>query len=156
MAKGKGGRRSSSWQARACPDDFEIIFVEKGRLECESHYRARRTTVTRWLEETGKKRLLKKRASYVRYQRQLKKPKATKPKKLHKPRRKIDPKLADMACRHLQSSAGGGWVAYRNDDDSFIVGVNRMTPGKMLDMAISNGFDKRRALEQIRLFAEPN
>lgn len=52
---------------RPPPADFDVIFVEHGRLECESWYRARRTTVTRWLEERGRERLLSLRASYWRY-----------------------------------------------------------------------------------------
>jgi hypothetical protein len=54
---------------RSCPDDFEVIFVEKGRDGCESWYRARRDTVTRWLSECGKDRLIKARANFVSHQR---------------------------------------------------------------------------------------
>lgn len=150
-------RKSSSWQARDCPVDFDVIFVEKGRLECESHYRARRSTITRWLVERGKARLIKKRADFVKYQRQSRKRKgidtaASPPKD----RRKIDPDLAKIACRYLQSKQGGGWVAYQHDEGGFVVGVKRLTSGQMLDMAICKGFDRRKAEQQIRLFAEPN
>jgi hypothetical protein len=51
---------------RRCPDDFAVIFVEKGREACEAWYRARKTTVTRWLIESGKVDLIDKRAAYVK------------------------------------------------------------------------------------------
>src|SRR5690242_19228672 len=54
---------------RKCPDDFDVIFVEQGRLGCEAWYRARRDTVTRWLEERGKVKLIRKRADFVAHQR---------------------------------------------------------------------------------------
>jgi hypothetical protein len=54
---------------RQVPDDFDIIFVEQGRDGCEGWYRARKTTVTRWLEERGKVRLIRLRAEYVAHQR---------------------------------------------------------------------------------------
>lgn len=63
---------------RQCPADFDVIFVEIGRLDCEHWYRARRTTIDRWLAERGKDRLIKARAEYVRFLRsQGKKPRGT-------------------------------------------------------------------------------
>jgi hypothetical protein len=54
---------------RRCPDDFSVIFVEQGRVGCEAWYRARRDTVTRWMVEQGKERLIKARAAFVAHQR---------------------------------------------------------------------------------------
>jgi hypothetical protein len=56
---------------RPCPDDFDVILVEQGRLECERWYRARRTTVSWWLEQRGKDRLLAARAAFVKHVRAL-------------------------------------------------------------------------------------
>lgn len=50
---------------RPCPNDFEAVFIRIGRLACEEHYEARRTTVTRWLEECGKDRLIALRSAHV-------------------------------------------------------------------------------------------
>ena len=150
------GGKALSWQSRSCPDDFDIIFVELGRLECEAHYRARRTTITRWLEERGKKKLLKRRAEFVKYQRQIKRGKGringSEPPKC---RRKVDPKLVEIAGRFLQSSKGGGWVVYPCDCGNWIVGTQRRSPAEVIDIADRKGFDKRRAIEQIRAFDEP-
>jgi hypothetical protein len=38
---------------RKRPDDFDVIFVEQGRVECERWYRASRITVNRWMDEAG-------------------------------------------------------------------------------------------------------
>jgi hypothetical protein len=42
------------------------MFIEIGRNACEEHYRAARRTITRWLEECGKPRLIEARAEYVK------------------------------------------------------------------------------------------
>lgn len=154
---GKG--KPLSWQSRPCPADFDIIFVEMGRFECEAHYRARRTTITRWLEERGKARLLKRRALFVKYQSDLKRRTKSKPNGAAiapKDRRRPDPKLVEIAGRFLQSPNGGGWVAYACDCGNWIVGTRRISPAEVIDMAERKGFNKRRALEQIRAFAEQN
>lgn len=155
--KSAGTSKGQSWQSRACPDDFEVIFVEKGRLECEAHYRARRTTVTRWLKERGKKRLLKRRAEFVAFQRSIKRGEALPANevRVRKDRRKTDPKLVVIAARFLQSPRGGGWVSYKIDDGEWMIGTMRRTPSEVIDIAIKKGFDRRRALEQIRAFDEP-
>lgn len=159
MATGETNKRQLSWQSRSCPDDFEVIFVELGRLECEAHYRARRTTITRWLEECGKAKLLKRRSAFVKYQRGLKRGGNGKANGVAQPkdRRKPDPKLVEIAGRFLQSPKGGGWVIYPIDDSCmWMVGTQRRWPGEIIDMAVRKGFDKRRAIEQIRAFNEPN
>ena len=150
------GGKKKSWQSRDCPDDFEVIFVELGRLECESHYRSRRTTITRWLEERGKKKLLRQRAEFVKYQRQLKRGKG-KANGTAQPqcKRKVDPKLVEIASRFLQSRPGGGWVIYQISASSWMVGTHRRSPAEVIDMADRKGWDKRRAIEQIRAFDEP-
>lgn len=150
------GAKKKSWQSRDCPDDFEVIFVELGRLECEAHYRARRTTITRWLEERGKKKLLRQRADFVKYQRQLKRGKG-KANGAADPqcKRKVDPKLVEIASRFLQSPKGGGWVVYAINGSAWMVGTHRRSPAEVIEIAERMGFDKRRAVEQIRAFDEP-
>ena len=138
---------SGSHQSRECPDDFEIIFIEKGRLECESHYRARRTTITRWLEERGKGSLIQKRAKWVAAQRRIKKkgasisPNKPKPKRIPKAERGISLKLSLMAADHLRFIGNGGWVIVPREDGNFIVGTRCRSPGEMLAMAERSGFD---------------
>lgn len=144
-----------SRQSRPCPPDFEIIFVEQGRLECESWYRARRTTVTRWLEESGKARLIRKRAAFVKHQRQLKSERQATKAAQPVDRRKIDPQLVDLAIGHLQRREHGGWVIV-GVPGAFIVGTRRRSCAEVVELAERKGFNRRRAIEQIKAFAEPN
>jgi hypothetical protein len=55
--------RSVGRAPRPCPSDFEETLIAIGRLACEEHYGVGRVTVNRWLEESGKERLLKARAA---------------------------------------------------------------------------------------------
>jgi hypothetical protein len=61
----------ASPRRRRCPDDFEIVFVEKGRVECEAWYRTSRRTVSRWLKERVKTRLVAERGRFWRYLRKI-------------------------------------------------------------------------------------
>lgn len=56
---------------RPCPDDFALVFVQIGRLACEEQYRAERDTITRWLEECGKEKLIEQRKAFVHWKRKL-------------------------------------------------------------------------------------
>lgn len=156
MAHGDLNRQQAlSPQSRPCPPDFEIVFIEQGRLECEPYFHARRTTVTRWLEECGKKRLLGLRAAFVKNQRQARKAKAktTAPAPLAD-RRKVDPKLVALAIHHLQARQNGGWAIVPCKCGNYIVGTVRRSPADVVAMAERKGFNRRRALEQIKAFAE--
>jgi hypothetical protein len=156
MATGRASK-PLSWQSRPCPPDFDVVFVEQGRLECEAWYRARRTTITRWLEERGKARLIKARAAFVKHQRSVKRVGNGKANgAAHAAdRRKVDPKLVEIASRFLQSPKGGGWVVYLCDCGQWMVGTHRRSPAEVVEIAERKGFDKHRALEQIRAFDEP-
>lgn len=50
---------------RECPSSFEETFVAIGRLACEEHYCVGDNTVSRWLDECGKDRLIRIRAEHV-------------------------------------------------------------------------------------------
>jgi hypothetical protein len=63
---GVGIMADAAFRGRSCPDDFPETFIVKGRLVCEEHYRVGKHTVTRWLEESGKDRLINARRVYVR------------------------------------------------------------------------------------------
>ncbi len=156
MAAPRAKAKAHSWQSRDCPPDFEVVFVEQGRLECETWYRTGRLTVNRWLTEKGKVKLLKLRAAYVKHQRQIRKAAAAahtaKPEQ--RDRRKADPKLTTLAARFLQSPKGGNWAIYFLPCGWAVVGTGRRSPADVIDMAIRKGFDKRRAVEQIKAFAE--
>lgn len=156
MATGRASK-PLSWQSRACPPDFDVVFVEQGRLECEAWYRARRTTITRWLEERGKARLIKARAAFVKHQRSIKRGDNGKANGSAQgaDRRKVNPKLVEIASRFLQSPKGGGWVVYLCDCGNWMVGTKRRSPAEVVEIAERKGFDKHRALEQIRAFDEP-
>jgi len=64
VAKRIRGKFASS--LRPIPDDFEVLFVEIGRLACEENYGVGDNTITRWLKEAGEERLKRLREDYVR------------------------------------------------------------------------------------------
>lgn len=147
------GTAPSRHQARIRPDDFEVIFVEQGRLECEAWYRCRRTTVDRWLEEAGKARLIAKRAAFVKQQRErrraAKSPRKTVARELRDNRR-CPPALARKAAHFLRCVRNGGWVCTPATDDTWLVGTRRRSPAELVDMAVQRGFDRRAAVQSIR------
>lgn len=136
---------------RPRPDDFEVVFVEQGRLECEAWYRARRTTVNRWLEESGKERLIAKRASFVKHLRDKKR--MNRPKErpsVIRDRRRVSDVLARRAANYLRSVRNGGWVVAPCPDGNWLVGTRRRSPAEVVDMAERRGFDRKAANLQIR------
>jgi hypothetical protein len=135
---------------RQCPDDFDVIFVEIGRLECEAWYRARRTTIDRWLAERGKQKLIDKRAAYVRHLRNLAaagkhKPKATPVND----NAATDQEIVRMAAHYLRLPANGGWVVSPTVTSSWRVGLTHCSPGELLERAIAKGFDVKAANLQL-------
>jgi hypothetical protein len=126
---------------RACPEDFDVIFVEQGRLECEAWYRASRLTVNRWLLERGKSRLIKLRADFLRHQRDAGRP------VVHDPDVDLPPidealhAIAKQAAHFLRVSRYGGWTITANDDGSWLVGTVQRTSDELIVMAERQGFD---------------
>lgn len=136
---------------RPVPDDFEVIFVEQGRLECEAWYRARRTTVNRWLEECGKDRLIAKRASFVKHLRDTRRCERPRERPSIIPdRRRVPDALVRRAAHYLRSVRNGGWVVAPQSDGMWLVGTRRRSPAEVVDMAVTRGFDRRAANLQIR------
>ncbi len=136
---------------RRCPDDFDVIFVEIGRLDCENWYRASRITVNRWLAERGKARLIKLRAEFVEHlRRQARMPKAAPANPRCIDRRRVDPALAQMAANHLRSSRNGGWMVSANENGDWWVGTVRRSPAELLSIAERKGFDTAKANLQIK------
>lgn len=135
---------------RPIPGDFEVVFVEQGRLECEAWYRARRTTVTRWLEESGKERLIEKRAAFVKHLRlQRKVPKPSLRSRPVADRRKVSFSLARHAANFLRCIRNGGWVVAPTPDGDWWVGTRRRSAAELVDMAVQRGFDRKAANLQI-------
>lgn len=139
---------------RACPDDFDVIFVEQGRDGCEAWYRARKTTITRWLVERGKDKLIKARAAYVAHQRAngnwiTRSTKLIEHREINRPsiresirdRRKVSIIVARHAAQHLRISRHGGMIVSPAGDGEWWVGSKRLSAAQMLDLARSRGFD---------------
>lgn len=136
---------------RKCPDDFDIIFVEIGRLDCETWYRASRITVNRWLDERGKERLILARAAFVQRQRVLARPPMPEDRSRPvKDRRRVNINLARRAAQYLRQMRNGGWIISPTPHGDWWVGSKRRTAGELLDMAIARGFDVRRASQQMK------
>lgn len=156
-------REATQMRARPVPDDFEVVFVEQGRVQCEAWYHARRTTINRWLEECGKDRLITKRAAYVKYQRdqgnwltrassliehrEVSKPRA--PAEIIKDRRRVAPSLARRAAHYLRCVRHGGWIISQAPDGNWRVGTRLRSPAELVDLAERKGFDRRQANLQI-------
>lgn len=144
---------------RKCPDDFDVVFVEIGRLDCEVFYRAARVTIDRWLVERGKQRLITQRALYVEHQRRRvrERDKAKLQAQLRKPladRRQVSLCLARAAAHHLRARRNGGWFVSRTLEGDWRVGTVIRSSGELLDMAKRTGFDERTAEIECRISDE--
>jgi hypothetical protein len=139
---------------RPCPDDFDVIFVEQGRLECEQWYRARKTTISRWLDERGKARLIAARATYVAHQRSRGEwmTRSTKLVAHHqvraaaqvlpiRDRRKVSFILARHAAQFLRVVRNGGFIVSPSPCGDWRLGTRMLSPAQLVDFAISKGFD---------------
>jgi hypothetical protein len=126
---------------RSCPDDFDVIFVEQGRLECEAWYRASRLTVNRWLLERGKSRLIKLRADFLKHQRDAGRPVVLDPDVDLPPIDEALHAVAKQAAHFLRVSRYGGWTVTANDDGTWLVGTVRRTSDELIAMAERQGFD---------------
>lgn len=132
---------------RPCPDDFDIIFVERGRLACEDWYKASRLTVNRWLIERGKTRLINKRAEFVRYQREQEAATRTIPAP-HGDTAPIDDELHEVAAEaasFLRITRYGGWTITSGPGGQWLVGTVHKTSDELIAMAERQGFDSELA-----------
>lgn len=128
---------------RPPPADFTIVFVEQGRLDCEHWYRARRTTVTRWIQESGGQSLIERRAAFVRHLReQGKMPKAVPTHGAIADIRRVPFALASAAANFLRSVRHGGWVVIPLDNGEWIVGTRRRSAAELVEKAEGRGFDR--------------
>ena len=141
---------------RDCPADFEAMFVSLGRFDCEEHYRARRDTITRWLTEYGKDRLIKTRAAYVAELRAKGEwmtrgtnmiahreiPRISY-RECIRDRRQISPTVAREAAQHLRIMRNGGMIVSPAGNGEWWVGSRRLSAAQMLDVARGRGFDDR-------------
>lgn len=132
---------------RQVPDDFRIIFVEQGRLACETHYRASRITVNRWLVQSGKKALIDERADFVKHQRSM----------AHAPARQAEQAVAEidtylpvakMAADFLRIRRNGGWMISACETGGWRVGTVHRTSEALIEMAERQGFDRAAAVAE--------
>lgn len=132
-------------ERRPCPDDFDVVFVEQGRLACESWYGASRITVNRWLMQRGKKRLIDDRANFVKHQRNM--AKGQMPLHADDAQPTIDVLLpvARQAAQHLRVSRYGGWVVTQREGGGWCVGTVRKTSEELIVMAERQGFNRQAA-----------
>ena len=150
---------------RRRPDDFEVAFVELGRVQCEIFYRAGRATISRWLTEAGKRRLLEQRKKFLKAQRSAEAEDRRKRRALCSgqlapkviglaPLCDTDEQILALAARWLQKRSSGGWVVYELPHGWWMVGTVRRSAGEMLAKAIGKGFDIERAQRQIAAFPD--
>jgi hypothetical protein len=135
-------------------------------VACEAHYRAGRATVTRWLTEAGKRKLLEQRKKFLKAQRsaeveQRRKARAFNDGERLPPARTgtappadVDDEILHLAARWLQTRKAGGWVVYELPDRWWMVGTVRRSPAELLAKATEKGFDIERAKRQIEAFPD--
>jgi hypothetical protein len=148
---------------RAVPDDFDVVFVEQGRLECEAWYRVGRSTVNRWLDERGKDRLILRRAEYVQSMRTqgrwltrasslVEHREVSRPRPVAEKindRRRVHPSLARRAAHYLRCVRNGGWIISPAQDGHWRVGTRLRSAAELVDLAERKGFDRKAANLQI-------
>ncbi len=147
---------------RECPADFDVIFVEIGRLACETWYRASRITINRWLKERGAKRLVKQRAAFVAHKRAAgewmtaqtrmitERPKERATSVPVRDRRRVHPAMANRAAQFLRIVRNGGWIVSPTGNGDWFVGSRRRSAAELVALAEARGFDRRAANLQIR------
>lgn len=136
-------------ERRPVPDDFDVVFVEQGRIACETWYRASRITVNRWLVQRGKRRLIEERAAFVKHQRNA----AHQPKPAGQPAPpEVDTYLpvAKMAADFLRIRRNGGWMISICEEGGWRVGTVRRTSEQLIAMAVNQGFDRDAAVAEAR------
>jgi hypothetical protein len=136
-------------ERRPVPDDFDVVFVEQGRVACENWYRASRITVNRWLIQRGKRRLIDERANFVKHQRTI----AHQPKPAGQPvSNEIDTYLpvARMAADFLRIRRNGGWMISIHECGGWRVGTVQRTSEQLIAMAVNSGFDRDAAVAEAR------
>jgi hypothetical protein len=136
-------------ERRPVPDDFDVVFVEQGRVACETWYRASRLTENRWLIQRGKRRLIEERANFVKHQRNM----AHQPKPAGQPvSQEIDTYMpvARMAADFLRIRRNGGWMISMCDSGGWRVGTVQRTSEQLIAMAVNQGFDRDAAVAEAR------
>jgi hypothetical protein len=142
--------------ARECPPDFELTFVSLGRFDCEEHYRARRDTVTRWLIECGKVRLINARAAHVANLRAKgewltrgtnliahRKINIVSIRQSIRDTREVSDTVARHAAQHLRIMRNGGMTISPAGNGEWWVGSRRLSAAQMVDLARGRGFDDK-------------
>jgi hypothetical protein len=124
---------------RQVPSDFEVVFVQIGRLACEEHYRAERDTITRWLGECGKDRLTEKRATFWRWKRKLLSRGRQRKYDAHRRDRTIPHTIVMEASRFLKAEKMG--VVTPSGEGQWQVGTSILEPAELVAFATSLGFD---------------
>lgn len=136
------------------PDEFEKVYVQQGRLACESYFRANRKLVDSWLRASGKQRLIDARSSFVAEQRSngqwiTRQTKLVEHREIKRPparesvrdRRRISDALARHAAQYLRVVRNGGFIVSPASDGNWWVGSKRMSAAQMVDLAVKKGFE---------------
>lgn len=144
---------------RDCPGDFDEMFVALGRSPdgCEAHYKCRRDTITRWLVERGKERLIEARAAYVAELRARgewitratnlithRKINVVSIRASIRDERKVNPAVAREAAQFLRIKRNAGlMVSPADEPGTWWVGTRRLSAAAMVELARAKGFDDR-------------
>jgi hypothetical protein len=135
-----------------CPDNFEIIFREKGRVACETEFNASRLTVNLWLIQRGKRRLLDERAAFVRFERDQAAETSSPAASQYILEDGVDDPMFALGARaanFLRISRYGGWTITQASG-GWRVGTVFKTSDEVIAMAERQGFDSIEASATLR------
>lgn len=146
VAKRIRGRFSPS--PTPLPASFETIYTAIGRLACEEHYGVGRATITRWLDEAGKYRLIELRRIRVKERGIEARIGSRKAEAVRKLEAQSDtalsipsPHVAALAADYLRAKRNGGWMISRTSDGDWLVGISVKPPALLIALAERHGFD---------------
>jgi hypothetical protein len=131
------------------PEEFERMFVQLGRVACESHFKASRRQIDAWLRQIGKSHLIEARSGEVTGIRQTHRRRSSTLLRLVivQDSRPANPQLVRMAADYLRCVRNGGWIVSRSPFGDWRVGMRKLSAHQMIEFAVSKGFDDRAALQ---------
>lgn len=140
------------WDGMEIPPEFDVVFVEQGRVACESWFGARRTTIDKWLIARGKLGLLRRRALFIEHLRTAKHPRQAPATPLGTAPERHERMVAGLAAKFLQHNTNGGWQVYPHPAimGQWVRGKVTQSTEELIAFAVTKGFDRRAANLQAR------
>lgn len=135
------------------PSDLADVYVVKGKHMLEAHYGVRKSVMLRWLSELDEGLLKRKRQAFVRNERSANRLRRVPSSTLRRltivqDARPADIRVVRMAADFLRCVRNGGWIISRTQFGDWLVGMRKLSPYELIEMAIAKGFDAKAAALQ--------